>query len=95
VTSAALIAPAVPDLVLPPGFDRLGETIQCGPERGAPAFKDRVSPDEPSNSKSLRTLAAADFVPCARCGLRGHVAGDADRCIGLRSTGLGQAQEVL
>lgn len=90
MTSAAPIAPAVPDLVLPPGFDRLGETIACGPERGRTGqFR-----GQPRRYNHWRP-DPLDETPCARCGLRGHVAGDADRCIGLRSTGLGQAQEVL
>ncbi len=36
-------------------------------------------------------LDEVDIVPCERCGLRGHLAGDADRCIGLHSAGLGQS----
>lgn len=32
-----------------------------------------------------RELTGVDLVPCARCGLRGHVAGDPDRC--LRASG--------
>lgn len=32
-----------------------------------------------------------DLIPCTRCSLRGHVAGDPERCIGLRGTGLGQS----
>jgi hypothetical protein len=35
-------------------------------------------------------LKRADLVPCTRCGLRGHKAGDPDRCLQYRgSLGLG------
>lgn len=51
-----------------------------------------LDPDErpESNSRSVRTLRRADLTPCTRCGLRGHVAGDPDRCLYYRgSLGLG------
>lgn len=35
-------------------------------------------------------MRAIDVIPCARCGLRGHVAGDPDRCLfGSATRGLG------
>lgn len=38
-------------------------------------------------------LKPIDFVPCARCGLRGHAPGDPDRCLfGSATRGLGGVQ---
>jgi hypothetical protein len=37
-------------------------------------------------------LGPLDVVPCTRCGLRGHVAGDPDRCYQRISLGLGGSQ---
>ena len=37
-------------------------------------------------------LSKADLIPCTRCGLRGHVAGDPDRCYQQISLGLGGSQ---
>lgn len=37
------------------------------------------------------TLRPEDFVPCTRCHLRGHVAGDPDRCLVLHVSGLGSS----
>jgi hypothetical protein len=37
-------------------------------------------------------LTSADVVACTRCGLRGHVAGDPDRCYQQISLGLGGSQ---
>lgn len=39
-----------------------------------------------------KLLATVDLVPCTDCGLRGHVAGDEDKCMwaGGASLGLGQ-----
>ena len=37
-----------------------------------------------------RVLGGADLVPCAACGLRGHAAGDPERCLhGSATQGLG------
>lgn len=136
-----------PDLVLPPGFDRLGDVVrfeQDYREKRPSGELDRggaspgVDPCEvkgatpspgtdgrgPASHGGLRAstsdvaerpgriglpgavahkrgrgrppkvlddaLADADLIPCARCGLRGHVAGDPDRCLFYRgSLGLG------
>jgi hypothetical protein len=37
-------------------------------------------------------LTEADMIPCTLCGLRGHVAGDPDRCYQQISLGLGGSQ---
>jgi len=40
--------------------------------------------------RSSWRMTRADLVPCTRCGLRGHTAGDPDRCLWYRgSLGLG------
>lgn len=42
------------------------------------------------NSKSWRSMRPIDYVPCGRCGLRGHVAADCDlRIDPLARSGLG------
>jgi hypothetical protein len=44
----------------------------------------------PAGLPRTRELDGVDVTPCARCGLRGHVAGDPDRCLFYRgSFGLG------
>lgn len=46
--------------------------------------------DREPRSDADATLRAADLVPCTRCGLRGHTAGDPDRCLYYHgSLGLG------
>jgi hypothetical protein len=93
---AVALAALVPDLVLPPGFDRIGETIKLDPAVAAPVAAHPQTPpktdaDEIYNSRSLRTLSKADLTPCTRCGLRGHVAGEPGRCLGLTGVGIGQS----
>lgn len=48
--------------------------------------------EDPAASKSLRSLRLVDLIPCTYCGLRGHVAGDPDRCIQPISLRLGEMQ---
>lgn len=100
-----------PDLVLPPGFDRLGDVVRFEQDsvppgvRAVPAAAAPVTIREPAaegqepalsdedddhDCKSTRSLTAADFVRCTRCRLRGHLAGDPDRCLVYRgSYGMG------
>jgi hypothetical protein len=121
-----------PDLVLPPGFDRLGETVRFEQDSGPAGALRRttcpvappVSPLTPAgegqepalsrqqhrcarcrarghNARTCRAgaegedpddtpdppnakLRRADRIPCTRCALRGHVAGDPDRCLYYR-----------
>jgi hypothetical protein len=97
--TAALVAVAppalLPDLVLPPGFDRIGETIKLNLAVAVPAAASpplsKTDADEIYNSRSLRTLSKADLTPCTRCGLRGHAAGEPGRCLGLTGVGIGQS----
>jgi hypothetical protein len=41
-------------------------------------------------ARTSRTLSGADLIPCTRCRLRGHTAGDPDKCYQPVSFGLGQ-----
>jgi hypothetical protein len=121
---AVAVAACLPDQVLPPGFDRLGDVIRfeqlavgasgepevelAMPTPGAPCEAKSAAlrpgtfglPGTAAprlrngagefNSKSTRALKDEDLVPCSRCGLRGHVAGDPVRCLYYRgSFGLG------
>jgi hypothetical protein len=106
-----------PDLVLPPGFDRVGDVVRFEQDSGpavelaptghgddAPGFHPEPAGEgqEPALSHNRVgrpsrevhaarwEMGGADVTPCARCGLRGHVAGDPDRCLYYRgSFGLG------
>lgn len=106
-----------PDLVLPPGFDRVGETVRFEQDSGPAGALRRttcpvappVSPLTPAGEGQEPALlrkrvgrpsreahaarwkmGGADVTPCTRCALRGHVAGDPDRCLYYRgSFGLG------
>lgn len=44
------------------------------------------------SGKEYKMLSTVDLIPCVDCGLRGHVAGDKERCMwaGGASLGLGQ-----
>lgn len=126
-----------PDLVLPPGFDRIGDVVRFEQDPGPSADRARGVPgsliaesipepaaegqepalsgttdlDEPvtmdevfaAGEEGYRPQARAwrmtraDLVPCTRCGLRGHVAGDPDRCLYYRGNfGLGgQAAQAI
>jgi hypothetical protein len=138
-TAGADGSAVAPDLVLPPGFDRIGDVVrfeqqveagaQGGTAQSAPLGEvDIVQPDATNlappplpvqqhrcarcrarghNARTCRAgaegedpddtpdppnakLRRADRIPCTRCGLRGHVAGDPDRCLYYRgSLGLG------
>jgi hypothetical protein len=50
-----------------------------------PALFRRGGAGGPGRPVNAENMTRADLVPCTRCGLRGHVAGDPDRC--LRYTG--------
>jgi hypothetical protein len=127
----------LPDLVLPPGFDRVGDVVRfdqdeagaqggtaqsaplgevdivqpaatnlappprpargpyhckacgevghqartCSGSAGEVADEGEADDDADPDCTSTNSLKPADLIPCTRCGLRGHVAGDPDRCL--------------
>jgi hypothetical protein len=71
------------DLAPPPRAEFVLPSDLVGIDDGGDGFE--------ANSKAGRALKPEDFVPCTRCGLRGHVAGDPERCLAERSLGLGQS----
>lgn len=53
----------------------------------------RAQADDDADEGPMPGLKPLDFVPCARCGLRGHAPGDPDRCLfGSATRGLGGVQ---
>jgi hypothetical protein len=95
-STAVAAAACLPDLVLPPGFDRVGETrpawIDTPTTSSAPApVQQRRGEGQVRLSRSIRALKDADLIPCKRCGLRGHVAGEPGRCLERDGLGLGQS----
>lgn len=136
MTALAIGDAIPPDLVLPPGFDRIGETRKVANLAApvTPALELELASLRPGTAARVRRLlehrgtvaefaeaegifhshvyglinrisrrggplAAAldrvrvrgkyltdeDLTPCTRCGLRGHVAGDPDRCLSPKS----------
>lgn len=124
-----------PDLVLPPGFDRIGDVIRfeqlstiehesslprpsgegttamskvpgdpceamgatlspatdrCGPGLAPVEQPGRIGLPGTVAHEHNTPLREVDVTPCTRCGLRGHLAGDPDRCLFYRgSLGMG------
>jgi len=84
-----------PDLILPPGFDRVGEVVRIEQERGdEPVTIEEVfAAGEEGKRTHVRRwrMTRADLVPCTACGLRGHVAGDPVRCLHGGSLRIGES----
>ena len=90
----------LPGTVAPPKQRRCSACGELGHRKTTCSALPPADPDDEPESgfdcRSERSLKPADFRACTRCGLRGHVAGDPDRCLFYRGGfGLGgQAAQI-
>lgn len=74
------------------GAQRLSSRCKpCGREKAIEWHNShRVQPQPELHAGTRLPLSAADLTPCKACGLRGHEAGDPDRCLrGVATLGMG------